>query len=108
MFFPSLGFRRLSKRSFLSLSFSILFLVLSGTCTEAQASSFVVPAGGDLQSALNVAQCGDTVILQAGAVYQAVGDKGFMFPAKASCTGTAADTITVRTSNLSALPSGQR
>src|SRR5262245_14994639 len=78
-------------------AFLFLLLLLAST---ASASTLSVPGGGDLQSALNAAQCGDTVILQAGATYQATGDQGFVFPAKAQCSGTAADMITVRTSNL--------
>ncbi len=70
-----------------------------------------VPAGGNLQQALDAAPCGSTLILAAGAVYEATGEEGFLFPAKTGtgCTGTAADTITVRTSNVEALPpAGQR
>src|SRR5215813_2602536 len=70
-----------------------------------------VSAGGDLQQALTQAQCGDTIVLDAGATFQTASDEGFVFPAKRGgvCNGTASDTITVRTSNLNALPStGQR
>ena len=51
-----------------------------------------VPAGGDLQAALNAAQPGDQVVLAAGATY--VGN--FTLPAKAGMTS--AQWITVRTS----------
>lgn len=70
-----------------------------------------VGPNGDLQRALDMAQCGDTIVLDAGATYLTSRDEGFVFPAKSgtSCTGTAADTITVRTSNLASLPAaGQR
>ena len=64
-----------------------------------------VGARGNFQAALNTAQCGDTIVLQAGATYQASGsDKGFVFPAK-NCSSY----ITVQTSNLAGLPAdGQR
>jgi len=54
-----------------------------------------VPAGGDLQAALNSAQLGDTLVLQAGATYTG----NFTLPAK-SGTGW----IYVQTSALSSLP----
>jgi hypothetical protein len=55
----------------------------------------VVPPGGDFQAALNEAQPGDTIVLQAGATY--VGD--FTLPNK-----TGNGYITVETSALSSLP----
>lgn len=70
-----------------------------------------VNANGDLQRALNQADCGDTVVLPAGAKFISSNDKGFIFPAKAGprCTGTLTDTITVRSANLDALPvAGER
>src|SRR5512138_1961041 len=54
-----------------------------------------VAAGGDLQAALNQAQPGDQIVLQAGAVFTG----NFMLPAK-----TGNDWIVLRTSNLSGLP----
>jgi predicted outer membrane repeat protein len=58
-----------------------------------------VPAGGDLQAALNSAQSGDTIILQAGATYTG----NFTLP---MTSGTA--WIYVRSSALSSLPEGTR
>jgi large repetitive protein len=46
--------------------------------TPAPGSTISVNAGGDLQSALNSASCGDTIQLQAGATFTGV----FTFPAK--------------------------
>src|SRR5262245_8698389 len=108
MIFSSLPLPGLFRR--LVIYSATIFILIFGAIfsDETRAATLTVPSGGDLQSALNVAQCGDTVILQAGATYQAAGDKGFVFPAKAQCTGTAADMITVRTSNLAALPDGRR
>src|SRR5579872_201935 len=48
--------------------------------TPAPGTTIAVNSGGDLQSALNSANCGDTVTLQAGATFTGV----FTFPAK-SC-----------------------
>jgi hypothetical protein len=58
-----------------------------------------VPTGGDLQAALNLAQPGDTIILQAGATYTG----NFTLPLK---SGTA--WIYVQSSALSSLPAGTR
>jgi hypothetical protein len=51
--------------------------------TPAPGSSLSVNAGGDLQSVLNSASCGDTIQLQAGATFAGA----FTFPAK-SCDDT--------------------
>lgn len=59
--------------------------------TPAPGRTIAVPAGGDLQSVLNNASCGDTITLQAGATYSGL----FHFPAK-SCDDQ--DWIIVRTS----------
>jgi hypothetical protein len=62
-----------------------------------------VPAGGDLQAAINTAQPGDTIVLQAGATYTTPPD-GFVLPDKPG-----SNWIVIRTSNLGALPaSGTR
>jgi hypothetical protein len=58
-----------------------------------------VPAGGDLQAALNQAQPGDEVVLQAGATYTG----NFLLPVKAG-----ASFITVRSSRCAELPAGVR
>ena len=59
--------------------------------TPSPGTTISVPSGGNLQTALNSANCGDTIVLQAGAVF---GGK-FVFPAKAC---DAQHWITVRTS----------
>jgi hypothetical protein len=71
--------------------------------TPAPGSKIAVNAGGDLQTALNNANCGDTIELQAGATYSGV----FQFPAK-NCDDK--HWVIVRTSAPdSALPAdGQR
>jgi putative Ig domain-containing protein len=75
----------------------------SQAATPAPGSVIVVNAGGNLQTALNNANCGDTIELQAGATYTGV----FKFPAK-NCDDN--HWVIVRTSAPdSALPlEGQR
>lgn len=67
------------------------------SASEVNAATIRVPAGGNLQSALNAAQPGDTILLDAGAEY--VGN--FILPAK---TGDAF--ITVRSATSDALLPG--
>jgi|HubBroStandDraft_1064217.scaffolds.fasta_scaffold00014_91 hypothetical protein len=71
--------------------------------TPAPGNTISVPAGGNLQTALNSASCGDTISLQAGATFTGV----FNFPAKSCDNG---HWIIVRTSAPdSSLPAeGQR
>jgi hypothetical protein len=57
-----------------------------------------IPAGGNLQTAINNAQPGDTLVLQAGATYTTPPD-GFLLPDKPG-----SNWIVIRTSNLNALP----
>jgi len=72
-------------------------IVLSLTvCGSASAATRTVNAGGDLQAALNAAQPGDTIVLQAGATFTG----NYKLPAK---SGTSF--ITIRSSTAdSALP----
>jgi len=62
-----------------------------------------VPSGGNLQEALNNAQCGDTIVLQAGGTYSG----SFVLPNKGACTGTDSDYITIQSSNLASIPDGR-
>ena len=57
------------------VTFSILFTFASA----AFGATLVVPAGGDLQAAINSASSGDTIVLEAGATYRGP----FTLPAKA-------------------------
>jgi uncharacterized protein YjdB len=57
-----------------------------------------VPAGGDLQSAINNAKPGDEIVLQAGATYTG----NFVLPVKSG--GDATHWVTIRTSSMSWLP----
>src|SRR5262250_2219130 len=83
-------------------------ILMLGSVTGAMATTWTVPTGSDpvangsgFQSSLNQAQCGDTIILQAGATYQG----SFVLQYKGACTGTDADYITIQTS--ATLPSGR-
>ena len=71
-----------------------ILLILFATCqyirTQA-AGVIVVPVGGDLQAAINSAQPGDTIVLQAGATYTFTEGENFVFPDKGP--GTAVITI---------------
>src|SRR5678815_2519242 len=70
-----------------------------------KAVTIVVPSGGDLQAALNTANCGDTIVLQAGGTYiTSTLEQPFVAKAKGACTGTNADFITIQGSAFSSLP----
>jgi hypothetical protein len=75
--------RALGARAVLGLSLCL------GSSPLAAADDIFVPAGGDLQAALNAAKPGDTVSLQAGATFAG----NFVLPVKPD-----ADVITVRSS----------
>ena len=60
--------------------------------TPAPGTTITVPSGGSLQTALNNANCGDTIVLQAGATFTGL----FKFPAKSCDDG---HWIIVRTSS---------
>ena len=62
--------------------------------SSAQAATIVVPSGGDLMAAINAAQPGDTIVLQAGATYTGP----FTLPNKAG-----AAFITIQSSRVSEL-----
>src|SRR4029079_7186760 len=74
-------------------------VILIAASPTAHAAPITVPAGGNVQSAINAAQYGDTIILEAGAVYTA----SITLPLK-SGTGE----IVIQSSRLSELPEGVR
>lgn len=78
----------------------LLLLVIS--CIASAQSTVVVPAGGNLQAAINSAPCGSTIILQAGATYTAP-SSAFVLPAKGCTTYSV-----IRTSNVAQLPVDRR
>src|SRR5215212_7655314 len=74
-------------------------LTLFVTTLTAHAATITVPAGGNLQSAINAAQYGDTIVLEAGAIYTG----SYVLPLK-SGTGE----IVIQSSRLNELPEGAR
>jgi hypothetical protein len=80
------------------ISFAVL-IFFAGMTDSGRAATIIVPAGGDLQGAINAAQAGDTIILQAGAAY--VGP--FILPLK---SGTAY--VAIQSSGLLGLADGTR
>ena len=84
-----------NNRIFSYLLFTTILLISAVT---AHASVLAVPAGGSLQSAVNAAQPGDTIVLQAGATYAPV-----ILPNK----GSSLD-ITIKSSRADELPAGVR
>jgi hypothetical protein len=98
---PSYSF----SNSYLNLIIrSVLLLLLVFAGEQVRAATITVPPGGDLQPAINIAQYGDTLILQAGASYESFSDGsprdyGFNLPNKGAGTGTDADYITIPTSD---------
>ena len=88
------------RLSFFSLQKWItITLVLIAAAFSANAATITVPAGGSVQSAINAAQYGDTIIVQAGTIYTA----SLVLPLK-SGTGE----IVIQSSRLSELPEGVR
>src|SRR5215218_4754437 len=73
--------------------------VLFAGVWSANAATITVPVGGSVQSAINAAQYGDTIIVQAGAVYTG----GLVLPLK-SGTGE----IVIQSSRIGELPEGVR
>ena len=70
--------------------------ILLSTSYPATAGAVInVPAGGNFQAALDTAQPGDTIVLQAGAVFTG----NFVLPGK-----TGSEWIIIRTSNLAGVP----
>jgi len=86
-----------------------LFLLIIGLGGLVHASVITVPSGGDLQGAINIAQCGDTIVLEAGGTYLvSMLEQPFVAKAKGPCTGTSADFITIQGSNFASLPTSFR
>src|SRR5260370_26339485 len=78
----------------------VFLMVLIGWSQAGSAGTIVVPDGGDLQAALNAAQCGDSVVLQAGATW----DGEFRLPNR-NCT--ASTPIRIGSSAQAYLPNGR-
>ena len=80
----------------------VVLALMLGSASLVKAAEIVVPAGGDLQAAMNNAQCGDTIVVAANGTFTAPTD-GFV--ARTKCAGSS---ITVSTSGLTNLPAGKR
>jgi hypothetical protein len=88
------------QRLALILAIPISLLAIPMAPDVASGATITIPAGGDLQTALNNAAPGDTIVLAAGATYTG----NFVLPAKSG-----SGIITVRTSTPDALlPEGSR
>lgn len=83
-----------------SLALLMGLIAFCGPIPAARAATITLPAGGDLQAALNQAQPGDTIVLQAGASY--VGP--FSLPGDKP----GAAYVTIQSSALAQLPAGRR
>ena len=77
----------------------IIIALVVLAANSASAATITVPAGGNLQSAINAAQPGDTIVLDAGATY--TGD--FVLPNKSGSSY-----ITIQSSRVGELPEGVR
>src|SRR6266542_699278 len=91
-----------TERPFSCISFHkciLMALTLFIATLKANASTITVAPDGNLQSAINAAQYGDTIILEAGASYMG----SFVLPLK-SGTGE----IVIQSSRVSELPEGVR
>jgi hypothetical protein len=95
MFFSRLSNQQINNpklRPLLILITLLVGFIASGQAVRA--NTITVAAGGDLQTAINQAQPGDTIVLQAGATY--IGS--YVLPVKPVISGTDSDYITIRTS----------
>ena len=95
-------------KTFFSLNGVVRLIIVSFTLvltfSAARAATIVVPAGGNIQAAINSAQFGDTIILQAGATYETPADFApYQLPNKAGGSGY----ITI-TSSVPPPPDGTR
>ncbi len=86
-------------------------MVLGATIFNVPAGADPVANGAAFRTALANAQCGDTIVLTAGAEYETytypnsvVGEPFKLTNKTTGCNGTESDYITIRTSNISDLP----
>lgn len=64
----------------------IFVIFISGLLFSAKGATIIVPPGGNIQAAINTAQCVDTIILQDGGTYETPADfVAYRLPAK-GCT----------------------
>lgn len=86
----------------MKLILSIVLVLIGISSAQAQAT-IVVPAGGNLQAAINSVPCGGTIVVEAGATYRGAPMGGFTFGDKGCNNFT-----TVTTSDLSRIPAKLR
>jgi Right handed beta helix region len=72
--------------------------------TAGQPATILVKRGGDLQAAIDQAQYGDSIVLEAGATYESPRGIPFTLPDKGPITRGDASYITIRTAKLEELP----
>lgn len=103
-------FPRKRRSAFHLLKLIISIAIVSTVVTEpAKGATIEVPSGGNFQAALDLANCGDTIVLEAGGSYiVSLLEQPFVAKAKGACTGTSADFITIQGSNFNALPASLR
>jgi hypothetical protein len=103
------GLRSNPYRLLFTIFMAVLLIACAGWQHSAQAATLTVPSTQypTLQSAINAAQYGDTIIVQAGMTFQTPNGP-FVLPYKPGGTGTDADYITIQSSALSNLPAGMR
>ncbi len=77
----------------------VSLLVALALSQDVRAATIVVPAGGDLNAAINASQLGDTIVLQAGATYNGL----FTLPNKSG-----SGYLTIQSSRVSELAEGVR
>ncbi len=109
--------RVLSRRKLQSTSYGLPFTVLlallllfsDGAQQAARAATLNVPSTQypTIQSAIDAAQFGDTIILQAGTTFQTPNGP-FILRYKTGGSGTDADYITIQSSAVANLPAGVR
>jgi uncharacterized protein (TIGR03437 family) len=75
-----------------------LVLVL-GARSLATAATIYVPAGGDLQGAIDSAHCGDEIVVQSGATFSG----NFILRDRGTCSDSDADYIVIHPSNQSGI-----
>src|SRR5450755_762009 len=74
----------------------VIVVLFLGAASLARGATIEVPAGGDFQGAISAANCGDEIVLAAGATFTG----NFILRDKGLCS----DYIIIRSSNPSGLP----
>src|SRR6185295_13737321 len=69
MFSPTIFVSGILQKCLATVALTILILIFGGVSAATKAGTLAVPAGGDIQGAINASQCGDLILLQAGATW---------------------------------------